>query len=145
MKKVFIGLLIVAAGVGTFYFLQEKNSSSNNNNNQHENIIGKWKLDSIQALNDSVNKFMSGIIGIIEPDLKKYSYEFKKDGAILISEVDSLATDSSRYQWNKNNQLTWLEYPADTMGEVFSVSLLNKKSLALLSADSVVLLFSRVK
>ena len=145
MKKVFIGLLIIAAGTAAYYLLQKKNSPVTGNTIQQENTIGKWKLDSLYALKDTSNNFMLGIIGIIEPDLRKYNYEFKKDGSISLSIGDSLTADKSRYEWNKNNQLTWKEHPADTTGELFTVSLLNTDSRSLLSADSAVLLFTKVK
>lgn len=145
MKKVFIGLLIAAAGAVTYYLLQKENNPVTNNTIQQEKIIGKWKLDSLYALRDSANNSMLGIIGIIEPDLKKYNYEFKKDGAITLSVGDSLTADSSRYEWNKNNQLTWKEHPADTSGELFTVFFLNNNNLELHSADSVVLQFTKFK
>lgn len=145
MKKAFIGLLIVAAGAATYYLLQKENNPATTNTIQQEKIIGKWKLDSLYTLKDSANNSMLGIIGIIEPDLKKYNYEFKKDGAITLSVGDSLTADSSRFEWNKNDQLTWMEHPADTSGELFTVSLLNSNNLRLLSADSVVLQFTKLK
>lgn len=145
MKKVFIGLLLVAAGAVTYYLLQKENNPVTSNTIKQQEIIGKWKLDSLYALKDTSNNFTLGIIGIIEPDLRKYNYEFKKDGIILISERDSLTTDSSRYQWKKDNRLAWLEHPDDTTGESFTVSRLSTDSLSLLSADSVVLLFTKVK
>ncbi|WP_276502105.1 hypothetical protein [Terrimonas pollutisoli] len=145
MKKAFIGLLIVAAGAATYYLLQKENNPATSNTIQQEKIIGKWKLDSLYTLKDSANNSMLGIIGIIEPDLKKYKYEFKKDGAITLSVGDSLTADSSRYEWNKNDQFTWMEHPADTSGELFTISLLNNNNLRLLSADSVVLQFTKVK
>ena len=89
---------------------------------------------------------MAGIPGIVAPDLMKYRYELKKDGAISFSLGDSLTKDSSRYEWNKENQLAWKEYPADTSSNnVFKVSTLNKDSLVLQAEDSSILLFTKVK
>jgi hypothetical protein len=82
---------------------------------------------------------------MIEPDLMKYHYEFKKDGSISVSLGDSLTKDSSRYEWNKKDQLIWKEYPTDTTGEVFNVSIPHKDSLVVQSQDSSVLLFTKVK
>lgn len=143
MKKVFIGLLIIAAGAGAFFFLQKKQRPISNNNLQKEWIIGKWRLDSILLSKDSGNKFTAGIIGIIAPDLMRYQYEFNQGGFVLLS--DSLTKDSSKYEWNKNDQLVWKEHPTDTSGEVFNVSLPHKDSLHLQSGDSTVLLFTKVK
>ena len=57
MKKVFIGLLIVAAGAVTFYLLPKKNKPETDSNIEHTRIIGKWKLDSLQFLKDSNDNF----------------------------------------------------------------------------------------
>jgi hypothetical protein len=143
MKKVFIGLLIVAAGAAAFFFLRKKQSIISESNLQKEWIIGKWNLDSIQLSKDTNDKFTPGIIGIVAPDLKKYRYEFKEGGFVLLS--DSLTKDSSKYEWNKKDQLIWKQHPADTSGEVFNVSIPHKDSLLLQSTDSVVLLFTKVK
>ena len=143
MKKVFIGLLIVAAGVAAFFLLRKKTNIISETNLQQEWIIGKWKLDSIYLSKDSNDKTTPGIIGIIAPDLMKYSYEFKTGGSVVL--VDSLSKDSSNYQWNKKDQLVWKEHPADTSGEIFNVSIPHEDSLRLQSTDSVVLLFTKIK
>ncbi len=145
MKKVFIGLLILAAGATAFWLLQKKDTPTTGINIQKELLIAKWKLDSIALPKDSASNFMTGIIGIVAPDLMSYQYELKKDGAISLSLQDSLLTDSSRYEWTKENKLVWKEYPADTSGDVFTVSTLNRDSLVLQSRDSVFLLFTKVK
>ena len=143
MKKVFIGLLILAAGAGAFFFLRKTQNSIASNNIQKEWVIGKWKLDSIILSKDSNDKFTPGIIGIIAPDLMKYRYEFKPGGSVLLT--DSLTKDSTNYEWNKKDQLVWKEHPADTSNNVFTVSTLSKDSLILQSKDSVILLFTKVK
>ncbi len=145
MKKVFTGLLILAAGVAAFWFLQKKDKPTTGTGIQKELLIAKWKLDSIALPKDSTNSFMTGIIGIVATELMAYQYELKKDGAISLSLGDSLLKDSSRYEWNKENQLVWKEYPADTSNTVFTVSTLNKDSLMLQSKDSVILMFTKVK
>ena len=146
MKKVFIGLLILAAGAGAFYFLQKKDKPFTGSSFQKEWIVGKWKLDSILLPKDSNDNFMAGILGIVAPDLMKYRYELKQDGTISFSLGDSLIKDSSLYEWNKENQLVWKEYPADTTSNnVFKVSTLNEDSLVLQAEDSSLLLFTKVK
>ena len=145
MKKVFIGLLILAAGAATLFLLQKKDKHITGHGIQKEWIVGKWKLDSILLPKDSSDNFAAGILGIVAPDLMKYHYEFKKEGAIFFSLGDSLMKDSSRYEWNKKDQLIWKEYPADTSGDIFNVSILNKDSLTLQSEDSTTLLFTKLK
>jgi hypothetical protein len=145
MKKLFIGLLIIAAGAAIFFLLQKKNKSSTAKDFQQEQIIGKWKLDSLRFLKDSNDNFLVGIMGMVDPNLMKYQYEFTKDGSIAFSLGDSIIKDSSRYEWDKENQLVWKEHPADTSGDIFKISLLNNDSLTLQSKDSSVLLFTKVK
>ena len=52
MKKVFVGLLIVAAGAAILFLLQKKNNPARTYI-QKDLIIGKWKLDSLYNLKDS--------------------------------------------------------------------------------------------
>ena len=145
MKKAFMGLLIPAAGAGAYYFLQKKDKLITGSNIQHERIIGKWKLDSLHFLKDSNDNFLAGIMGMVEPNLKKYDYEFTKDGSIFLSLKDSLTKDSSRYEWTRKDQLVWKEYPADTSGNIFNVSMPGRDSLFLRSEDSVILQFTKLK
>ena len=99
MKKLFIGLLILAAGAVTFFLLQKKEKQIITNNIHQEWIIGKWKLDSLLFLKDSNDNFMVGIMGMVDPNLMKYQYEFTKDGYLSLSLGDSLTKDSNRYEW----------------------------------------------
>jgi len=145
MKKVFIGLLIVAAGAAIFFLLQKKNKPINESFIQQDLIIGKWKLDSLYSPKDSISNLMAGIMGMVDPNLMKYEYEFTKEGSVELWLKDSLTKDSTRYEWIKEDQLTWKEYPAEKTTEVFKVSLLNKDSLSLQSKDSVILLFTKAK
>ena len=142
MKKLFIGLLIIAAGTAIFLMLQNKDKTITGNNFQKEQIIGKWKLDSLWSLKDSNTHFIKGLF---DPKLKKYHYEFKKDGSIFQFADDSLTKDSSRYEWTKDNQLIWNENFANEKGEVFNISLFSSDSMQLQSKDSSVLLFTKVK
>jgi len=145
MKKLFIGLLIVAAGAAIFFLLPKKDKPIPANNFQREQIIGKWKLDSLHFLSESKDKLMPGIMGMVDSNLVKYQYEFTKDGSIAFSLGDSIIKDSSRYEWDKERQLIWKEHPGDTSGNIFKVSLLNNDSLTLQSNDSSFLSFTKVR
>jgi hypothetical protein len=145
MKKIFIGLLIVAAGAAIFFLLKKTNKPVITSHIQQQQIIGKWKLDSLMLPNDSTSDFLVDIMGLVDPHLKKYEYEFTKDGAISLSLDDSLTKDSLRYVWNDKGQLLWKEYPIDTVGTVFDIPTLNQDSLLLRSDDSTTLVFKRIK
>ena len=99
MKKLFIGLLILAAGATTFFLLKKKDKHITANNILQESIIGKWKLDSLFFLKDPNDNFLVGIMGMVDPHLMKYQYEFTKDGYLSLSLGDSLTKDSNRYEW----------------------------------------------
>jgi len=145
MKKLFIGLLIVAAGAAIFLLLQKKDKPVTASTFQQEKIIGKWKFDSILFTNDSIEKLMPGIMLMVDSNLRKYHYEFTKDGSVAFSLGDLLIKDRSGYEWNNENQLVWKENSTDTSGDVFKISLFTNDSLALQSKDSSVLLFTRVR
>jgi len=144
MKKVFIGLLIVAAGAGIFFLFQKKNKPAKGYV-QKDLIIGKWKLDSLYSLKDSGSNVMPDVMELVDPHLKKYEYEFTKGGAVGLWLKDSLTKDSIRYEWIKEDQFAWKEYPANKTIEVFDVSVLNRDSLSMQSKDSAILLFTKAK
>ncbi len=135
MNKLFIGLLIVAAGAGVFFLIQKKKNHVTANSINKELIIGKWKAE---AANDSL--------------FSQYSYDFMKDGNIVRSLNDSVKADTSRYEWNKKNELvlsTWTlsekQTDADSVGKVFAVLKLTKDSLQVQSKDSAMILFIKTK
>jgi hypothetical protein len=139
MKKVFIGLLIVAAGTA-FYLLLNKKSNPGNRSIQKDLIIGNWKLDSIYSLKDSGFNAKAGVKGSLAQLLLKYSYEFNADGFIALWPKDS-STTGNGYEWIGKKRLAWKEFPANKTIEVFEVPVLNFDTLALVSNDSIVLSF----
>jgi len=142
MKKLFFGLLIVAVGAGAF-FLLNKQKTENNTGIQTELITGKWKLDSISPGKDSNSTI--GLIMMLDSNLMKYDYEFKKNGDLLISLRDFLQADSSHYEWNKKQQLVLKDKRTDSTAEILDVVALNKDSLRLIDKDSSLILFTRLK
>lgn len=127
MNKLFIGLLIVAAGAGVFFLLRKKKNTTSNDIKK-EWLVGKWKAD---AGKDSA--------------FSSYHYDFLKDGIILRSLNDSAKADTSHYEWNKNNALIWKEKAGDSTGKVFSVLKLTQDSLQVQSKDSITILFTKLK
>ncbi len=128
MNKLFIGLLIVAAGTGVFFLLRKKKDTTNSTGIKKEWILGKWKAD---AGKDSA--------------FSSYHYDFLKDGLMLRSFNDSAKADTSHYEWNKNNALIWKENAGDSTGKIFSVLKLTQDSLQVQAADSSTVLFIKVK
>ena len=128
MNKLFIGLLIVAAGAAAlFYFNRRTCNKPAQDSLTKEWIVGKWKAD---AGKDSV--------------FSSYSYDFLKDGNIVRSLNDSVKADTSHYEWNKKNELVWKENAADSTGKILSVLKLTQDSLQVQAADSSTVLFIKV-
>ena len=136
MNKLFIGLLIVAAGAGAFFLLRKKNTTEVAQINK-ELIIGTWKTDAVMA-NDS--------------GFNKYSYDFQKEGIVIRSLNDSAKADTSHYEWSKANELVWPEWTfsekekvSDSAGKAYVVTKLTQDSLQFQTADSSTVLFTKVK
>ena len=145
MNKLFIGLLIIAAGAGAFFFLRNKKSGTSKDL-QKELLIGKWKLDSLDVKTRDSSAWYMASISAFDSNFNKYHYDFKTDGNVLKSLPDSTKADTSRYEWTKNNELNWKENPKDTTNELFIVTKLNSDSLLLVkSKDSSIFYFSKVK
>ena len=131
MKKLFIGLLVVAAGAGAyFYFNQKSGDKPEQPSFNKELIIGTWKTDAVMA-NDS--------------GFNKYSYNFQKEGTVLRSLNDSVKADTTHYEWSKANELVWKENASDSKGKTYSVIKLTQDSLQVQSKDSVTVLFTKAK
>lgn len=132
MNKLFIGLLILAAGAGVFYYFNQRTCNKPPQDSiSKELLIGKWKAVAEQAAKDSAQPV--------------YQYEFQQAGTILRSLNDSAIADTSQYEWSNNNELVWKETPADSVGKIYAVVLLTKDSLQLLSKDSTTALFIKGK
>ena len=130
MNKLFIGLLIVAAGTGAFFLLRMKDKPEAIAFNK-ELILGKWEVNSNGPVTDS--------------SFSIFRYEFLKSGDILRSINDSVKADTAYYEWNKDQELVWKEKPADETGNVFAVLTLNADSLQLQRKDSAIILFTKMK
>ena len=132
MNKLFIGLLIIAAGAGAFFLLRKKNNPVDAITEiKKEWIAGKWKTESWQPSKDSAQPL--------------YRYDFLKNGNVLRSLNDSAKADTLLYEWNKTNELVWKEKAGDSTGNVFAVLHLGQDTLEVKGKDSVAILFTRFK
>lgn len=130
MKKIIIGLLIVAAGAAAYYLYTRKKSNDPVTENKNELILGKWKLISATGGYDSL--------------VKKYEYEFIQDSIALIRDSAEATADSSIYAWSKTGELQFKENAADSTTDSFVVLKLNKDSLQVRNKDSITYLFTRL-
>lgn len=128
MKKIFIGLLVVAAGTGVFFLLRKKKNAPGANKISKELIVGIWQ----QA-------------GPVDSGQVHYLYQFLEGGFLLKSASDSAKADTARYEWNKTEQLVWKDGKTDSAGKIFTVLKLSRDTLQLQSKDQVTALFIRAK
>ena len=139
MKKIILAVILLAAAGGvTYYLLQKKNSV---HNFKQEQILGKWKLDLVTDGKDSLSLF-TGIMGIIDSNLMKYDYDFRKEGIVVKLLKDSLQKDTTHYEWKKGNQLLWKEQ-GDSIGQIMKIITLNNDSLVLKTKDNVMIYFKK--
>lgn len=146
MKKVFIGLLIVAAGAGIYYLLQNKKTKIADPI-EKELLVGTWKIDSFYVSSkDSVPDVIAGSL-LKDSSFRRHRYDFQNGGTFLQTVNDSakVKTDTSYYEWGKKNELLIKEAVKDSVGEQYTISKLSKDSLILQSKDSAVFVFTKLK
>jgi hypothetical protein len=129
MKKLFIGLLIIAAGTGVFFLLQKQKSNEPQQSFQQELLTGKWKTTE-KPEKDTV--------------YSQYQYEFSKVGFYLKTLNDSSKADTGYYNWKAKNKLIWKLNATDTAGTEFVVVKLSADSLQLQTKDSLIISFTRL-
>src|SRR5687768_14112651 len=130
MNKLFIGLLIVAAGAGVFFLLSKKKDEPVADKINKEWIIGKWQTISVEPLKDSAEK--------------DYRFEFQPEGLVLRSKSDSLEADSTHYAWTEKDELLIRENPSDTVGARFTVLKLSTDTLSV-KGEEQTWIFHKVK
>lgn len=142
MKQLFIGLLIVAAGAGAYYFLQSKNNHITSSVEQHL-LTGRWKIDSVQLPPRDSASFPASML-FRDSSLRKSIFEFQKTGAIIQTTPGSTLTDSAYYTWKGSDQLLIKQTASDSSSETFFVNRLNADSLIIQGQDSVLFVLRRL-
>jgi len=115
MKKLLIGLLVVAAGAGAFYFLNKKKGSAETTSVNKELLLGKWKPVSKEPGTDTLHPL--------------YHFDFQKNGLAMRSVSDTIKADSVYYEWNKAGELLVKENAADSVGVAYVIVKLSADSL----------------
>jgi hypothetical protein len=145
MKKIILAVILMAAAGGAVYYLLQK-KKDHPVALQKELVTGKWKLDSLVAINDSVNKSNFALLLFAMDTVARIrEYDFQPDGYILITNPLDTASkkDSSFYTWGNEGEIRWQEKAIDTASEVMRVIKLDRKEFVLRSSDSLLLYFRR--
>lgn len=141
MKKIILAvILLAAAGGGIYYLLKKQNSTTEF---KQEQILGKWKMDSLATKSDSSALWLA-LIGTLDSNLMNYDYDFRKEGIVVKYLNDSVQKDTARYEWTKDKNLVWSEM-GDRSGDSLTIDVLNKHSLVLRTKDSTSFYFKKVK
>jgi hypothetical protein len=147
MKKIILAVIFLAAAGGGVYYLLEK-KKNHSVSIRKELVTGKWKLDSLKAINDSVDKNnFALLLYAMDSAAHLRQYDFKTNGYIITtSTADPVpGNDSSSFSWEAGNKIRWQEKLSDTTGEIMTVLKLDKKDMVLRSSDSLLLYFSRAE
>jgi hypothetical protein len=146
MNKILIGLLIMGAAAGAFFYLRNKDKQSDSTFNK-EWIVGEWKIDSISTVsNDSLHDLVkTGILP--DSNYRQYQYSFFNDGRIVKAGSDSAHTYTLQYDWQKEKEktLTWKKTATDSTGVSLQVSTLAKDTMVLESADKGMVRFIKAR
>lgn len=132
MKKIFIGLLTLAAGTALYFLVIKKGKENNNATGfQKEWIIGNWK----QLLSSEVTDSLS----------PGQHWVFSREGFVMKPALDSLMTDTLQYHWKNETEILISKLATDSTGVSYLINRLTKDSLLLQAADSTTIGFTRVK
>jgi hypothetical protein len=146
MKKIIIGLLLIAAaGTGVYYLLKEKNEPAIGSINKNH-VIGKWKIDSLVAIKDSTKDGVALLLFAMDSNARNQVYDFLESGQVLVSLPSDSAPkkDTSSYAWGKDNEMLWKEKYTDSTAEAMTVIKLGKKDFVLQSKDCTLVYFKKV-
>ncbi|MBL7745872.1 MAG: hypothetical protein JNM19_00470 [Chitinophagaceae bacterium] len=132
MKKLLIGLLVIAAGAGAFFLLNKKKNTAETTSVNKELILGKWKPLSKEPEADTIQPM--------------YQFDFQKNGLAMRSVSDTVKADSVYYEWNKAGELVVKEKVTDSAGVAYVVVKLTADSLQVQSKiNKVNLLLAKSK
>jgi hypothetical protein len=130
MKKLFIGLLVLAAGGAAFFLLNKKKNSTEVATINKTFILGKWKPISKEPATDTLQT--------------QYQFDFLKEGIVLRAANDSTKADTTHYEWNKANELVMKESVTDSAGTLYTVVKLTADTLQVQSkTNNVSLLLTK--
>ena len=146
MKKIILAVILVAAAGGIAYYLLQKKKQEDISIHK-ELVIGKWKIDSLVAKNDSTKDGLALLLFALDSNARKEIYDFQTNGQVFISlPNDPLSKkDTSSFAWGKDKELLWKEKHSDSAAELMLVIKLGKRDLVLRSADSTLVYFKKVK
>ena len=148
MKKLILAVILVAAVGGVAYYLLQKKKQDNPVTTiDKELVIGKWKIDSLVSQKDSTKDGLALLLFAMDSNARKQVYDFQTNGRVFVSlPNDTLSKkDTSSFAWGKDKELLWKDNYSDSTSESMTVIKLDKKDLVLLSADSTLIYFKKVK
>lgn len=143
MKKIILAVILVAATGGITYYLFQNKKQTVISDFQQAQILGKWRMEFLKEGKDSAS-LLVGIIGMLDSNLMKYDYDFRKEGMVIKFLKDSVRKDTTNYEWTKENCIIWKE-PGDSTGESLMVNVLNRDSLVVTTRDSTTIYFKKIK
>lgn len=140
MKLIFIGLLIAAAGVGVYYYVNKTHTKSTKNLSQV--LTGVWKVDSLKIKSKWALSFGNGAPGLgTDSSLRQFDFDFKKNGLVLQTR-NGIVNDSSRYRLQDSAHM--MIWNGDDTTK-FQILLSSDADQMTLESDSISFYFRRSK
>ena len=126
MNKLFIGLLIIAAGAGIFFLLRKKEHTVTQRIDR-ELLIGKW----MQTSADST--------------ASPFYFDFQEKNLLIrsLSAQDQVDVDSFYYEWTREDNLEVKKSAGDSASGFMRIFQLTKDSLYVKDGDSSAIVFKR--
>jgi hypothetical protein len=146
MKKIILVVIVLAAaGGGAYYLLKKKNNTTTTINK--ELATGKWKIDSLGAVNDSSSSNFAMLLFAMDSTARDHIYDFLADGKVVVTNPhdSSGKKDSSSFAWGKEKEILWKEKSSDSLPEIMTVVKLDSSDFILRSKDSVLVYFKKIK
>lgn len=147
MKKIIIGLLLLAVSGGVvYYLLSKKTSVTNVSAINKELLIGKWKLDTLdEKSKQTIYQLRTGIIAALDSNIPNYEYDIQKDGKVYIALPGKPVTDTTFYEWADSTHLNWIQSDSAKTKDVFTVMKLDSNGFSLQTKDSSLFSFIKLK
>lgn len=147
MKKIIIGLLLLAVSGGVvYYLLSKKTSVTTVSTLNKELLIGKWKLDTAGTkIKNGMAGLFIGAIALNDSNFLKYEYDIQKEGKVITSVPGSVKTDTSFYEWADSTKLNWIHNDSAKTKIVGTIIKLDSSIFSFQANDSTIYQFNRMK
>jgi hypothetical protein len=144
MKKIILAVILMAAAGGIIYYLLQK-KKQNSIVTINKELIGKWKIDSLVARNDSTKDGLALLLFALDSNARKQEFDFQNNGIMVASTPGASEKDTSFFIWENKKQIVWKEKNTGSFTDTTSIIKLDKKDLVLLISGGTLFYLKRIE